>query len=403
VSMRSFRDRIAALDQHPGRPADLEPTVTDWPVPGGAKLVETPFGVTSVSDMEFSGPDISAARELIAAAGVTPDVSRTLFIDTETTGLSGGTGTHVFLVGVGRFVAGSFAVRQFFMRHPGEERALLTAINDDIADANIMVTYNGRSFDIPMLETRFRMHHHTVSLPENHIDLLHTARAVWKHRLSSCSLGSIERDVLGVVRVDDSPGWMIPEMYFSYLRSRQVETLGDVFNHNRQDIVSLARLAGLVHGFQAGIAAPEHPSDRLGVALLQLRSGSEERALATINSECFSPHVPESLRYRALRAASTVLKRQGRHNEAVNLWQLGLSNSSRTVRLFAAEELAKHLEHRSRDHVAALEIARRAADSARLAGDREMLAGFEHRIKRLENRIYSQKRPYPVHDETENA
>jgi uncharacterized protein len=401
LSIRGFRDRYAALDQHAGRSIDPEPEVADWPVPAGARLVETSFGVTAVSDAEFTGAEITTARSLIETAGITPDLSTTLFIDTETTGLSGGTGTHVFLVGVGRFDSGGFTVRQYFLRHPGEERALLAAIDADISNASSMVTYNGRSFDIPMLETRFRMHHHSVRLPDHHVDLLHTARAVWKHRLSNCSLGSIERDVLGVERVDDSPGWMIPEMYFSYLRSRRVDTLRNVFNHNQQDIVSLSRLAGLIQGFQAGIVAPNHPSDRLGVALVQLRSGSENRALETIISECFSPLAPPILRYRSLRAASSVLKRQRRYSEAVKLWQEGLGDPDRTVRLFAAEELAKHLEHRSRDHVAALQIARSAADAARLAGDRQMLASLERRVSRLELRIYRHSRTDPIHDETE--
>jgi uncharacterized protein len=403
MSTRSFRDRYAAQDQHAGRAAEPEPAAKDWPVPPGARLVETPFGSTAVSDSRFTGADIATALELIEAAQITHDVASTLFIDTETTGLSGGTGTHVFLVGVGRFDAGAFTVRQFFLRHPGEERALLAAIDSDLSDASSMVTYNGRSFDIPMLETRFRMHHHTASLPEHHFDLLHTARAVWKHRLSSCSLGSIERSVLGVVRVNDSPGWMIPEMYFAYLRSRRIDTLHDVFNHNRQDIVSLARLAGLVHGFQAGIVVPEHPADRLGVALIQLRSGSENQALETIIAECFSPLAPPILRYRALRAATTVLKRQRRYSESISLWQKGMGDPDRAVRLFAAEELAKHLEHRSRDHVAALEIARNAADAARLSRDSLMLASFERRVSRLEHRIHNRNRPDSTHDETETV
>ena len=390
MSIRNFRDRYRALEQTADTVAEHVPVVQDWPLPDGGRLVETAFGHTVVADTSFHGSDISLARDQMAQARITRDVNSTIFVDTETTGLAGGTGTHVFLVGLGRFEGDAFTVRQFFLRHPGEERALLDAIEREVRAANCVVTYNGRTFDIPMLETRFRMHHHVCEFPEQHLDLLYPARSLWKHRLPSCSLGTIERDVLGVTRVDDAPGWMIPQLYFNYLQSRRVETLRDVFNHNRQDIVSLARLAGLIHSFHAGHSSPDHPTDRLGLALAQLRNGYSGDALATIVTYCNSPLVPAVLRLRAVRTASTCLKRARRYQEAITLWETCLSDPSRVVRMLATEELAKHFEHRSHDHRAALELARKAADGARLVGDTEMLASFEHRIARLESKLYRQ-------------
>ena len=387
MSIRSFRDRYGALERASNPGAGQSPPASDWPLPADGSLLATPAGETVVCDVTFHGPDIDTARDWLSAARIATDLENTLFIDTETTGLAGGTGTHVFLVGLGRFVDQGFQVRQFFMRHPGEERALLAALEEDVRESNCLVTYNGRTFDIPMLQTRFRMHHRHCAFPDQHLDLLHPVRSLWKHRLPSCSLGTVERDILGVMRVDDAPGWMIPQLYFSWLQSRRIDTLSNVFNHNRQDIVSLARIAGLVHAYQAGLEHPDHPVDRLSLALLHLRSGDLERALPVVKRASGSSLIPAQLRLRAIREVSVALKRARRYPEAIELWEQSLSDPSRAVRAFAAEELAKYLEHRSRDHVRALDLARRAAEGACLVGDKEMFAAFQKRVQRLEEKI----------------
>lgn len=389
MSIRSFRDRYGALEQSVQPSAEASSASREWPVPDGARVLSTAHGPTVVWDSVFDGPDLSVARTWLAEAGITRDLDTTLFIDTETTGLAGGTGTHVFLVGVGRFDGPRFVVRQFFLRHPGEERALLAAVESDLSEAGALVTYNGRTFDIPLLQTRFRMHHRDCPVPDTHFDLLHPVRSVWKHRLPGCALGTVERDILGVTRVDDAPGWMIPQLYFTYLQSRRVETLSNVFNHNRQDIISLARIAALVHAYQSGLERPDHPIDRLCVALLQLRSGDLDRSLPVIHEEFGSVLIPGHLRLRAAREISTALKRQRRFEEAVVLWERGLSDPSRAVRAHASEELAKYLEHRVRDHRRALAIAHRAADGARLVGDTGMVVAFEKRVARLERKLHA--------------
>lgn len=388
MSLRSFRDRYNALDQQTTSQPEERQAAPDWPLPAGGTLHETSFGHTVRRDALFDGNDIELARHYLDASGVTPDISSTLFIDTETTGLAGGTGTHVFLVGIGRFEGGRFLVRQYFLRHPGEERALLDAIERDVRDSSCIVTYNGRTFDIPMLETRFRMHHHACTFPDLHLDLLHPARSVWKHRLPSCSLGTIEQHILGVTRVDDAPGWLIPQLYFTYLQSRNVNTLHNVFNHNQQDIVSLARIAGLVHAYQAGITTPDHPSDRLGIALMQLRYGDPERAIPVILDEAGSPLIPSEFRFRAVREASIAMKRAGWYDRAVPFWNSRLNDPSRAIRLFVAEELAKFYEHRERNNAVALALSLQALDGAQLAGDHEAVASFRKRIARLRSKLY---------------
>lgn len=399
MSIRNVRDRYGSVA--PTADRTLDDTREAWPVPAGAGILSTAHGDTVVSDTLFHGPDIHSAWESLTAATITQDLGSTLFIDTETTGLAGGTGTHVFLVGLGMFVDGGFRVRQYFLRHPGEERALLAAIEAELGASSCLVTYNGSSFDIPLLQTRFRMHHHQCPLPDKHLDLLHAARAVWKHRLPSCSLGTIERDVLGITRVDDAPGWMIPQMYFDYLQSRNVNTLANVFAHNQQDIISLARITALIHGYQAGIDEPVHPTDRLCVALLRLRLGEIDLALSAISRELNSVIIPAHLRFTALRDVSVVLKRHRRYDDALELWERGLSDPNRAVRSFCAEELAKHLEHRARDHRRALELARRAANGALLVRDHKMAATFERRAQRLEEKIRRSSLSQTLHNDDE--
>lgn len=392
MSGRSFRDRYGALTGPPTERPIERPPEPEWPVPAGARLVESVFGVCPVLERVYTGEAIRAARtqidgccRLADASG--PDAEGFLFLDTETTGLSGGTGTHVFLVGVGRFIGASFLVRQFFMRHPGDERAMLASLAADLRDVGVLVTFNGRSFDVPLLETRYRLHARELELPALHLDLLSPARAIWKHRLPSCSLGTIERQILGVVRTNDAPGWLIPQLYFDYLRHRRVETLDAVFEHNRLDIVSLARATGIVRSYELGLSRPDHPIDCLALALHRLRLHGSETAVTDIQMLWTTPSIPSDLRRRACQSLSTWLKRQGRHDEAAVEWYRGLSDPSRSIRLYAAEELAKYLEHQARDHAQAIEIARRGADGAALANDDLARGAFERRLRRLERKL----------------
>lgn len=390
MSERSFRERFGALERSVepalrSRPAD------EWPMPAGGRLLDTLAGPCVVIERVVGGEPVAASFERFAAAARGDSryqhPERLVFLDTETTGLSGGTGTYVFLVGVGRFVGRDFLLRQFFMRHPGDERSLLTGLSDALRGAGGLVTYNGRSFDVPLLDTRYRMHAQTFPAPPTHIDLLSPARAIWKHRLPDCSLGTIERMVLGVSRGLDAPGWMIPQLYFDYLRTRRVDDLAAVFEHNRTDILTLARLTAIVQAYETGQDHPADAIDRLAVALHRWRSQGSASALDDLRSGWAILTIPATLRLRALRELSVALKRQRRHAEAQMIWQGALADPSRDIRLYAAEELAKHLEHRARDHELALAVARRGADGATLAGDTEAAAAFERRLRRLEDKV----------------
>ncbi|MBI5093417.1 MAG: ribonuclease H-like domain-containing protein [Candidatus Hydrogenedentes bacterium] len=196
------------------------------------------------------GSALEAIPEHIALAACDPDLdgfdpSTAVFVDTETTGLSGGTGTMAFLVGVGYFTGDCFRLEQCFMRDFDEEEPMLRYLDGLFARAEAVVTYNGKSFDLPLLRTRFISNRIPFRLDSAvHFDLLHASRRFWKQRLRDCSLGNVERVVLGVQRLGDVNSAEIPEIWFDYLRTRDARKLERVFYHHKHDILSLAALTG---------------------------------------------------------------------------------------------------------------------------------------------------------------
>ncbi len=385
MSSRSFADRYRALNQTPQASTATPAPAPEWPLPAGGQVIEAAGGTVGMFDRLYHGPEIEQSRELIARSDILP-VDGRVYVDTETTGLSGGTGTYAFLIGLGWFEPAGFRVRQYFMRHPGEELALLGYVAGHLNHFDGLTTFNGRTFDMPLIETRFRMHRLDYAAPDDHLDLLHPARAIWKHRLESCSLGTLEQHILGVERVSDAPGWLIPSIYFEYLRTRAVHDLGPVIEHNRFDIVSLARLTGVVGAHLNGIDVESHAADRLAALVLRLRRGELDVA-SVVLERALEPGVPAPLRLIALRDATTQLKRAGSVATAVPALEAGLIDPSRELRLFASEELAKYYEHTLRDYEAALALSLKARDSATLGRDAKHQAAFAHRVKRLEGKV----------------
>ena len=188
-------------------------------------------GSYEISELANLSPDLLAALSDGAIAGSPP--SRWLFLDTETTGLAGGSGTYAFLVGVGAICEDGFRVRQFFMRDYSEEASLLHALTEYISRFDVLITYNGRSYDQPLLETRYTMcrARHPFGRLE-HLDLLYGARRLFRLRLENCRLVNLENQILGFERVGDVPGEMIPYCYFEYLRTRRAHRLPPILQHN---------------------------------------------------------------------------------------------------------------------------------------------------------------------------
>ena len=307
------------------------------------------------------------------------DLSRAAFLDTETTGLAGGTGTAAFLIGLGFMDGDRFVVRQYFMRDYHEEPALLAGVAEDLRRFDHLVTFNGRQFDVPLLETRYRLDRrdHFPLDRAPHLDLLPPARRLWRARLESCALQSLEVALLGLRRHDDVPGEAIPGIYFDYVRRRDARALCRVFKHNRTDIVSLAALTlRACRWVETGEA--EDPRDVFSLARVLERARLYERSEAAYWRAVENDQ--GALRVAALVRLAARAKRAGDNAAALRLWQ----QASGLGDILAHRELAIHHEHRSRD----LEQAQAAAQgglglcAGRGAPTRVRL-DFERRLARL--------------------
>lgn len=317
------------------------------------------------------GVDAGALAELAGdprLAGI--DLANAAFLDTETTGLMGGTGTYAFLIGIGRFQDGVFQLRQFFMRHPAEERAQLEAVAEWLDGASGLVTFNGRTFDVPLLRTRFRLHRRAAPDPlaaAPHLDLLPIARRLWRRRLASCALQSLERHILDLEREDDVPGWLVPERYFRYQSDGDARPLVGVFHHNALDILTMVSLSARVsRAWTHPDHAVAHGVDWLSLARAAETAGAAERARAAYEAALLRA-MPDDLRVEATQRLADLCKRAGEWERALALWE-GLASTS--TRLFPYEEQAKYWEHRASPPDLARALALTEEAAARLADGR---------------------------------
>jgi hypothetical protein len=312
------------------------------------------------------------------------DPSRWAFLDTETTGLAGGTGTCAFLVGVGTVEDGGFRVRLFFMRDYDEEAAMLAGLADFLRWYDVLVTYNGKAYDAPLLETRYRLARRPFPLERMfHLDLLHGARSLWKLRLQNCRLMELESEILGVLREGDLPGELIPYYYFEYLRTRQAFRLVPLFHHNVIDIVSLACLTAVV---LPAFASPtdtrlRHGAELLGLARWLRRSNQPETALE-LYRRSIDAGLADSEMFPALWESALLEKKLGRHAaKAAILTDLAAARNP--FRVAAYEELAKHYERQEKQLGRALEMTEAALQF-------EVSDGLIRRRDRLTRRIERQ-------------
>jgi uncharacterized protein YprB with RNaseH-like and TPR domain len=293
------------------------------------------------------------------------DFTGAAFLDTETTGL--GAGAYCFMVGVGivevRQETQEFVVRQFFMRHPGEEAALLTALAELLAERTLMVTFNGRSFDAPLLRARYALNRRVlpakiapaliVHEQAPHLDLLQPARRLWKRRLQSCRLINLEEQILSLQRSeDDVPGALIPQLYLDFLRSGDARQMRRVFYHNCEDIVSMAAIAEHVCGLLDDLRKSGVPEHLHGLDWLSLGQ-SYERAEQSQLAENAYRRAIESLTEPtqladAFRLLGQLQKRQQRWQEAAATWELWLT-SVPSADASPYIELAKYCEWQSND------------------------------------------------------
>jgi uncharacterized protein YprB with RNaseH-like and TPR domain len=395
-------------------------------LPGEA--VTTPFGPAWVRTARYP---LSEHPELIEVAAAEPrvlgalgrdpglvslDLSRAAFIDTETTGLSLGAGTYTFLIGIGtyelregdaetRFLpeseflgsTGDFVVRQFFMRNPGEERAQLHLVEETLSNCTGIVSFNGRAFDLPLIQSRFILARMPVPLTRApHLDLLPPARRLWRARYGSCSLGNLERNVLGYQRTaEDVPGWMIPDIYRDYYRTGVAgDMLARVFYHNLEDITSMPTLAGrMVRLFRPPdphAETPEHhPLEWLSLARCYRDLSWVEAGIAAYRAALGGP-LEDSERVHVLRELGFLYKRLERRAEAVALWEEWIGTIPGDE-ITPYVELAKHHEWITGDLAAARGWAAWALQIAEggsgVDARGETQAQLRHRLTRLERKL----------------
>lgn len=388
----------------------------------GGRCIRTDFGACLVIDRRYeadrrhgsmpigecelaSGPGLTlldpglAAREM--PLDCAPGKPRTVFIDLETTGISGGAGTLAFLVGCGYFDFGAFQVRQFLLTSYSAERALLAAVAEFFEGADLIVTYNGKTFDVPVMETRWSFHR--MSMPLDgvpHFDMLHPARRLWSTRAGQgaddggCRLSTLERVLFDVRRVGDVPGFEIPSRFFRFLRSGDPRPLEPVLEHNRLDLVSLAAVtARAVRLAQEGADACGDAREALALGRVYERSGNLEAAESCYRRACGAEGL--DVRAEALYRLGLRLRRARRFADAADCWRALLDLTEplrarrvpamRALRNFAAEALAIHHEHRDRDLSAARELALFALEEAKECGSR--VDGIRYRLARLERKI----------------
>lgn len=390
TQLARLKQRVAAIDKKYARKDITSPRPPTLAKPNGARtfieewtegsVVSNEFGEHFQSERLFSSlkqhgsADIGALSELppnfldaLSDNGIL-DVApeRWAFLDTETTGLAGGSGTYAFLIGVGRITTEGFRVKQFFMRDYAEEKSQLAALEEHLSAFDVMITYNGKAYDQPLLETRYRMCRHKPPFGRmEHLDLLFGARRLWKLRLESCRLVQLEQQILGVFREGDLPGELIPYVYFEYIRSREAQRLVPIFHHNAMDILTLACLTALVpaafrntdaHALKSmGVRRGE---DLVGIARWLLNAGETERCLDLLK-RAIDLGLPDKLLFRCLWDVASLEKKLGRATAALQIYT-ELAGCRNDHRVNALEELSKYYEHDEKNYGVALEFARQA-------------------------------------------
>lgn len=313
------------------------------------------------------------------------------FLDTETSGLAGGTGTYAFLVGVARFVGETFRLAQFFMCDPSGEAALLEGVADFLAPCSALVTFNGKAFDAPLLCTRYKLH--GIPIPfigYAHLDLLPIARRLWRDRLPSRGLKYLEENILNVQRTtEEVPGYEIPYLYFDYLRSRNPAPIKGVFYHNAMDVIAMASLMNYMASvLNDPFSVPmEHGLDIVALARMYEELGQWDTA-ANLYQKGLEMALPEDNLWQAIKHLSLLQKRRGDMETALRLWKKAASEGH----VYAYVELAKYYEHQRGDHGSAFRWTERAI---KLVSEQDLpryvynhwMEELNHRLQRLSAKI----------------
>lgn len=365
---------------------------------GRVFVVEQRFELDHLHGALALGRTLDVAPALLARLGrdaalAAVDLRRVAFLDTETTGLAGGTGTVAFLVGMGHFLDGHFRLRQYFLEDLDQEEAMIRALTDYLADFDGVVTFNGKTFDMPLLHTRVRMNRVHRGLTDlAHLDLLHPARRLYRDRIPSCRLQELERQFLGLERQEDIPGWEIPSVYFRYVRTRRFRALLPVFEHNALDVLSLVTLAAHLSHVWRGDRLRDG-GDRLALGRSCEQDGELAEALEHYDAALLCEDLRPVERDECERRLSMLHKRLGRHEQALAMW-IRVANRPQNRLLYPLVEISMHHERVTRDLAAARAACERALalieqyhqrmGYPRAAADRDAIT---KRLARIDTRI----------------
>jgi uncharacterized protein YprB with RNaseH-like and TPR domain len=316
------------------------------------------------------------------------DFRKALFLDTETTGLSGGTGTFAFMVGLGFFHEDEFLVHQFFMRDYSEERASLSMLKNVIDSFQFLVTFNGRHYDIPLLETRFILSRIVSKIREMpNFDLLYPSRRIWKGAYENCRLVTLESRLLGIERTDDIPSECIPYLYFDYIQTGDATKIHQVFYHNQMDILSMVALAGRIHlvYHDPQAARPGKGIEHFALGRLFWEHGRREKAIPCF--ELALKRCDDELSWEVMKWLSRAFKKTGQAEKARSLWEEMMGWPCKKD-AFPYIELAKYHEHRLKDWNRAMAYVDEALELIPSHQQREIEL-LQHRRQRLEQKKVS--------------
>lgn len=319
-----------------------------------------------------------------------------VFFDTETTGLGGGAGNTIFLLGHARFTHDSVELKQHILPHPGAEVALYQSFLEN-TDYKTLVTYNGKAFDWPQVKTRHTLvRDHVPKLPAfGHFDLYHAARRMWKHKIERMKLSVVEQEVLGLERKDDIPGFLAPMIYFDFLERKNPEGLLGVIKHNETDILSLITLYTHLTFQLLGKDKSQTPKETFQVGRWYAYLGENTKAKETFSELTKAGNEQE---IEAKHALAFEYKKNKEWSQAVALWLETAEKGNDQIQKEACIELAKHYEHREKNFHKALDycfLAEAAEVEGRLETKKDLL--FKAELKKRIARISRKKFPGQAH------
>lgn len=382
----------------PGKKTGPSPSLTDT-LPGTWEKTSAgdcfvirkhfPFS-QSHGDQELSDlPQVDVFETINANSGISDiPLEHYLFIDTETTGLSGGAGTYVFLVGAAKYESNGIHFAQFFLQDPSNEPCQLAALEEFCATAKVVVSYNGKSFDLPRIKNRYLFHGWPSPFQDIfHLDLLHIVRRLWKNHLPTCSLGDVEYHLLGLHREShDIPGWQVSEKFFEYLQNNDPEPLKGVFYHNEVDVISLITLLSYITDRLTNplSASYRNKEDLIPIGRYLSYLSKTDLAIEVLSKALKNKSLTDEATLIGLISLASIYKNNDDFMSAVPLWE----KCALLDDIQSKVELAMFYEHKKSDFQEAIHWTLSALSSPNLNGliKNQYKAELDHRLKRLKRK-----------------